>query len=277
MLNRLLSISLAALFAIVGAACIQAETINYNETFAYSSSSTLATVGSAGTAAFTGAASPYYSWYVSGAATGSSVTGSASGLTFTQGRSSSSVYTTASQLVSSSAAAFDVSTNALTVSAVLAGNGTDASGGWYSMGLKIGGLKIEIWPGLGRSLERVYPADSGTALVNADNLGFTPTTETAYTFTASISGATTSGYSLTYTIASSTKTFTNTISLTASQLGTFDRVGVYIEDTESTSATTSYVTVTSFSVTQVPEPSTAMLLLPTFGLLAYAWRKRKKI
>jgi hypothetical protein len=274
MLNRFLSIPLAGLMAALGVACVQAETINYNETFAYSSSSTLLDLGGTSSTTlsgnFAGAVSPYYSWAISTVPGGSgtkasagTATGSSSGLTLAS-MGSTKVYTTASRLIGSSA--FDVSQNALTVSAVISGSASSGDGGNYSFGLLVGGLKIEIWPGYGQTLERVNN-------IGGNDLGFLATMNTAYTFTATISGDSSNGYSLTWSISTpGATTFNKTLAITATQLGAFSNVGVYIEDQFEVATTN----VTSFSVTQVPEPGTAALLSSAlFGLLTLARRKRR--
>lgn len=278
MLKRFFSATLAAMFVVGWAACVQAETINYKETFSYSSSLTLATLsGSAATAGFTGATSPYYAWtaYSNGTAsvTGA-VTGSASGLTMTMTstKNCTGLYITASQLLGGASTTFDVSKDALTVSATLTGGASNAVGyGSYSYALTIGNLTVMIWPGelYSNGLNRV-----GNATQTA--LGFLVSPDTPYTISATILKTGTT-YSLTYSVASSTKTFTNTLTLTPTQAAlvgtTFSTVGIYVEDVTGGD----YVTVTNFSVTQgVPEPRTAAMLSTAFiGLLAFAWRKRR--
>ncbi len=172
-------------------------------------------------------------------------------------------YVTAQSLISQSS--FDVSANPLTVSAMVAGDGGAGSG---SPGLLVGSLNLMFFPGY---------VDGGTGLADVRKdggilqrayLGFVPSTGTQYNVSMTIvEDATHNYYNLNYSVGS----YSGTYQVEKASVGALDKVGCYMEGG---SGNNGYYS--NFTVSQVPEPSTTVLVgSGVAGLIFCAWRRRK--
>lgn len=162
--------------------------------------------------------------------------------------------------------AFDVTTRPLSVSAQISGDG---EGGNYSVGLVVGHICTVFHPGYPTGALRVqFPMAYNIFVPNTD-VGFTPAQGFGNLHTVTMS-VLEDGTGLNYLVDYSLDTFHGqTLVPKADVGGQVARVGFC-------QGTAGIGYFTNLSVFQVPEPSTlAMAAMSLFGLLAYAWRRRK--
>jgi hypothetical protein len=247
-----------------------AGTISYNETFQNTFGSTSST--------FTGSASPNPVWTVGGIGTNTAAVTSAGTLTLdTTSKQLATV--SAAGLLGAGATAFDVSGSPLTVTATLAvsGNGDPTwrdgnPAGWISGGLAIGGLVFEAFPDYGYDThplgQYVRITNQTGTLSSTFTSGYAVAPGTPFTMSATLSALDSSNYTLDYSIGGVAQ---SPLTVAMSDIGALDSVGVFVVDVKGGTAL-----VTSFSVSQVPEPSAMALCFgAAAALAAYGWRKRR--
>jgi len=260
MLRRTVGMSAIVLMIVQGlSVSAWADVISYTETFQNTFASTSTT--------FTGSASPNPTWTLNN---GNAQVATAGTLTI-NGAFGTTAIVSAAGLTGGSQTAFDVSSLPLSVSTTLSVFTSDttntAAGGWLSGGLLIGGMKIETYMDFNNgTLERVL-SNSNKQLVDDWNSGFSALSNTPFTVSAKLSTKDSSNYTLDYAFGG----VSHSVTVAKTDVGNIDAVGIYLEHISTDTAS-----VTNFSVSQVPEPNTCMMLtIGLFGLLAYAWRKRK--
>ena len=260
MLRRTVCVSAVALLIALGlSVSARADVISYTETFQNTFASTSTT--------FTGSANPNPTWTLGN---GTAQVTSA-GTLILNGSYGTSATVSASGLTGGSQTVFDVSSLPLTVTATLSAFTTDtvntADGGWLSVGLVVGGMKIETWPDFSNgTLERVFDY-TGKTLVDDWASGYSALSNTPFTVSAKLSTKNSSNYTLDYSFGG----VSHSVIVAKTAVGDFSSVGIYLEHI---STDTAYVT--NFSVSQIPEPNTLVLLVSgLIGLLAYAWQKQK--
>ena len=172
-------------------------------------------------------------------------------------------YVTAQNLISQSS--FDVSVNPLTVSAMIAGDGGAGSG---SPGLLIGSLDLMFFPGYIEGEQGIADVRKDGGILQRVYLGFAPSASTQYNVSMTIlEDSTHNYYNLNYSIGS----YNGTYQVEKSSVGSLDKVGCYMEGGNGDNGYYS-----NFTVSQVPEPSTTVLVgTGIAGLLCYGWRKRR--
>jgi hypothetical protein len=174
-------------------------------------------------------------------------------------------YVTAQNLISQSG--FDVSVNPLTVSASIAGDGVVGSS---SPGLLIGSLNLMFFPGYTDTGTGTGIADvrMGGSILQRAHLGFVPSVGARYNVSMTIlEDSTHTYYDLNYSIGS----YNGTYQAAKADVGSLGKVGCYMEGGGGDNGYYS-----NFTVSQVPEPSTTVLVgIGIAGLLCYAWRKRR--
>jgi len=179
-------------------------------------------------------------------------------------------YVTAQNIISKSA--FDVSSNPLTVSATVS---ADGNAGNDSPGLLIGNVRMMFFPGYSedhngtiQGIVDLRSEDGGFSLYRT-YLGFVPEFATNYATSMTIQeDSTHTNYIISYSVGN----FTGSHTLTKTSVGSLGKVGCYMEG----SADTGKGSFSNFTVSQVPEPSTTVLVgSGAAGLLFCAWRRRK--
>jgi len=263
MLRRVVCVLTVALLVALGfSASAHADTISYTETFQNTFSST--------NSGFTGSASPYPAWTISGAGTNSASVTTPGTLVLTTS-DKNNVTVSAAGLTGGSATAFDVSSSPLKVSAMMSAYTTNATypagDGWLATGLQIGGLKIGAFIDYsGGKLERIYY--NGGWVDDSSSTNYATMSSTPFEVIATLSEKDANNYTLDYSFGG----IAHALTVAKTDVGSLDSVGVYVEDIQGGGT----ASVTSFSVSQVPEPSTLVLMITSvIGLLAYAWRKRR--
>lgn len=163
-----------------------------------------------------------------------------------------SVTLSAIDFLSNGATDFDLSRSPLSVKAELSAVGQNSKGGMLSVGVVLGGLKIETWPDLGQ-LVRVY--GRGGALVDNAQSGFAATSDKTFTLGVTISEKDAGHYMIDYAF----DDVKNSVVIAKSEVADLGSVGVYLEDFDGGAAT-----VKSFAVSQtvVPEFETAAAEAP---------------
>jgi hypothetical protein len=244
---------------------LQADTVSYTETFQNTFSATNS---------FMGSASPNPTWSVYNQTTGAvdarddAAVATAGTLTLTNGWFTAATVS-ASGLLGAGHTAFDVSAAPLTVSGIMSANspGQASDAGNCAAGLVVGDLYIVAWSNLS-GLERVYSGSTQGSKLDEHWLGPVGPMGVPYPVTATIAEQDSTHYLLTYGFGTEAP---HTLSVLKTDAGNLDQVGIYFE---ALSGGTTFVT--SFSVSQVPEPGTITLVVSgLIGLLAYAWRRRK--
>jgi len=148
--------------------------------------------------------------------------------------------------------AFDVSTNALTVSADMTGTGP---AGMFHVSLLVGAVEFMFHPGHNKGAGRVKSLRSGAIIDEAPDLGFTPSQNNLYNVSVTIveNSGDSSQYDVSYSMGSFSKEFT----AGKADFGSLDSVGLMVNGTTGSSE---YGKFSNITVSQLPEPAATVIM-----------------